>query len=408
MAFWQTAFVALLTFFQAPDYQTAGLKALDDQHYPQAVEIFQKAIAADAGDYSAHFNLALAYSLMEKPTAAIPEYRKTLELKPGIYAAQLNLGILLIGEKKPHEALPFLKDAAAQKPKEFRPTFYLGEALLPDAPAEAEKQYLSALAIDPKSAAAELGLAHAVLNQNRLDDAVPHFEKAAALDAHYRDSLLELAAAYEDKNRNDPAILIYEQFPDNPGAQEHLGELLLKGDNAAKAIPRLLAAVEKSPSAANRATLAVAYVKAKDLDKALPLAAQAVEAEPKDFQLRMLYGRILRDKRSLNPAAEQFLKAAQLKPDSAEAWSEMAGVLVVAENYRPALGALDRLKALNAEKPGHLFLRAMVLDHLQQRPQALESYQKFLELDQGKSDKEDFQARQRIRALEREAGKNKR
>jgi hypothetical protein len=50
----------------------------------------------------------------------------------------------------------------------------------------------------------------------------------------------------------------------------------------------------------------------------------------------------------------------------------------------------------------------MVLDRLQQRPQALENYKKFLELDQGKSDKEDFQARQRIRVLESEVGKNKR
>src|SRR5271170_1741405 len=107
-----------------------GMKALDDKRYADAVSSFTQAIAADPKDYSLHFNLALAYSLMGKNAEAIPEYKKTLELKAGLFEAELNIGISLLREKQAGDAVPYLTDAAAQNPKQYRPSYYLGEALL--------------------------------------------------------------------------------------------------------------------------------------------------------------------------------------------------------------------------------------------------------------------------------------
>jgi Tfp pilus assembly protein PilF len=73
----------LVLLAQAPDFLTQGLKALDAGNSDAAVESFTKAVAADPADYSAHFNLALAYSMSNKDEQAIPEYKKTLELRPG-------------------------------------------------------------------------------------------------------------------------------------------------------------------------------------------------------------------------------------------------------------------------------------------------------------------------------------
>ena len=75
------------------------------------MENLTQAIAADPKDYSLHFNLALAYSLMGKNAEAIPEYKKTLELKPDLYQAELNLGISLLREKRPAEAVQYLTTA---------------------------------------------------------------------------------------------------------------------------------------------------------------------------------------------------------------------------------------------------------------------------------------------------------
>jgi len=80
-------------------------------------------------------------------------------------------------------------------------------------------------------------------------------------------------------------------------------------------------------------------------------------------------------------------------------------VLVLAENYAGALAALDKIAALHAEKPGHVYLRAIVLDKIHQLKPALESYQRFLAMDEGKDPNEEFKARQRARIIQNELNK---
>ena len=226
------------------------------------------------------------------------------------------MGISLLREKQAAEAVPYLTDAAAQKAQQYRPNYYLGEALLgAGEPAKAEQAYTAALAIDPKAAAAELGLAHALVKQEKLDAAAAHYKQAAELNPNYRDDLLELGSLYETAKQPEQAMAIYQQFPDNPGAQERLGELLLEADRPADAIPCFQAAVAKSPTQANRAALAEAYLKNKEPDKALPLVEQILAADPDNFELRMLHGRIIRDQRKFPEAAEEFTRATKLKPD---------------------------------------------------------------------------------------------
>src|SRR5690348_11422225 len=188
---------AALLFFQSAGAND-GIKALDEGRYEAAAQAFAKAVEADPNDYTAHFNLAMAYSFLNRDAEGIAEYRKTLELKPGLYQAQLNEGILLLRQKQAAEAKPLLEAAAAQKPTEFRPRFYLAEAQLAGGDlAKAEQSYQAALEIDGKSAAAQLGLGRALARQGKLADAAPHFRQAAELDAGYHDALLELAALYE-------------------------------------------------------------------------------------------------------------------------------------------------------------------------------------------------------------------
>jgi tetratricopeptide (TPR) repeat protein len=398
--------LVLLLAFQT-NFSERGLKALDEKRYPEAVQSLTQAIAADPKDYGLHFNLALAYSLMGKNAEAIPEYKKTLELKPDLYQAELNLGISLLREKQPAEAARYLSSATGENPKEYRANYYLAAALLGTGDfVKAEGAYLAALAIDPKSPDAELGLAHALAGENKLEDAAAHFKKAAELNPDFRDDLLELAGMYETAKQPEQAISIYQQFPENPGAQERLGDLLLKAGRAAEAIPCFQVAVAKSPTEANRAALAEAYLKNNEPGKAQPVVEKILAADPDNFEIRMLHGRLIRDQRKFPEAAAEFERATKLKPDAPQAWSELAGVLVMAENYPPALAALDRVAALHAEKPGHVFLRAIVLDKTRDLKPALESYQRFLQLSQGENPNQEWQAQQRIKTLEREI-KNK-
>lgn len=401
---WPILFVAL--WVQAPDYLAEGLKALDAGQADAAVESFTKALAADPADYSAHFNLALAYSMGGKDAQAIPEYRKTLELRPGLYEAQLNLSISLINARQPAAAIPYLKEAAQQKPKEFRPVYYLGAALLETRQLqEAAAEFEKAVEMDAASAGAELGLGQALARQGRRREAELHYRKAGNLEHEYHSYLLELASLYEEHRELPQALDIYREFPDDLGAQERQGMLQLQTGQTAAAIVTLEPVVAKNATPANQIALAQAYVKDKQLAKAVPLTAKSVAAAPDDFDLRMFYGRILRDERRFPPAAEQFSAAARIKPDAPEAWTELAGVLIMAEQPVDGLAALDHVRTLGAETSGHFYLRAITLDKLQRSKEALEAYNSFLSSNGGANPDQEFMARQRIKALEKVLGK---
>ncbi len=403
---WSLTTTLLLFSFQNPDFSAEGMKALEAEKYEIAAEYLAKAVQADPKDYAAQFNLALANSMLGKDAEAIAGYRKALELKPGLYQAELNLGMLLIRNKQARDAVPLLDAAAAEKPKEFRPRLYLGDALLDSGEAgKAADAYRAALELDPKSGAAELGLARALAAAGRLKEADPHFRQAVQLDPSYRNVLLELAGMYEKTGNTADAIAIYQQFPDNVAVREKLGQMLMDAGRPADAIPQLEWAVRRSPTAANRLALAQAYRKNNEPDKELALLGEAVRADPTNADLRMAYGRELRDQRKFAEAAQQFYRVTQMRPDSVEAWNELSAMLISLENYPQAIAALDRVKALGGETPGHLYLRAIVLDRVRDLKGALAAYRQFLAADGGKSPNEEFKARQRARIIEKELSK---
>jgi len=398
--------MALVLWLLAADPSAEGIKALEEKRYEQAEHLFAQAAKADPQDYSAWFHLALAQSLLGKDQDAAAGYRKVLELKPGLYEAELNLGMVLLNQKKTAEAAALLESAAAKKPGEFRPRYYLAEALLAAGQWErAEKEFQAAVQLNSKSAAAERGLGRALARQKRLDEAAPHFRKAAELDPSSRDSLLELASLYEAAGRRAEAMDLYRLFPDDPGARERLGELLLESGDAAAAIAELEAAYKISPTNANRTALALAYLRAKQPQRGAALLREAVEAEPQNLDLRMLYGRALRDQHLLAEAARQFAAVVKAQPDRKDGWSELAGVLIVLEQFPQALAALERTRELGGETPAYYYFRAIILDKLRDLKPALESYQKFLELSKNQNPDEEFKARQRVRIIQNELRK---
>lgn len=401
---WANATLALWLLQAAASNPAAeGLKALEEQRWDAAVTALSKAAEADPKNFAIHFNLAFGLSMANRPADAIREYRTTLELQPGLYEAQLNLGMLLLGQKQAAEAAPLLEAAATQKPGEFRPNWYAAEALLEAGqPAKAIPLYRKAVEIDPKSKDATLGLARALVKDGKLAEAEPLYRKAAESTP---ETLLELASLLEGAGRAQEAAAIYARFPDNPAARERAGEILLESGKAADAIPQLEESVKQSPTSANRFALATAYNLTKQYDKAEPLFAAALKEEPNNLSLRMTYARVLRQQRKYMPAAQEFARVANAKPDSAEAWSDLAGMLILLDNYPQALAALDRVRALNAETAAHFYFRALILDKTKQYEPALAAYEKFLELSGGKNPDEEFKARQRVRIIKKEREK---
>jgi Tfp pilus assembly protein PilF len=404
------AAIAFLFFLQTPDYDAEGAKALDAGNYQAAADSFTKAIAADPTDYYAHFNLAMAYTFLKKNEEGLAEYRKTLELKPGLYEAELNGGILLLREKNPADALPLLEDASTQKPKEFAPRFYLAEAQLQSGLAgQAAENYRQAAEIDPKSATAELGWGRALALDGKLEEAAPHFHAAIERDARYHDALLSLAELFEEHKQIAEALAIYREFPGNAEVQEHAGHLLLESQKYDEAVRQFEQAYQKAPTAANRKSLAAAYLQVQQIDKALPLLEKAVADEPANYDLRWA----TRTRCATASYIRKPPRSSRKPPNSSRRKARRGTNWAVCSTWRATTMARWRRwrRPANWETtPGNWFLTAIMLDgaHRSQpavMKQAIAAYQKFLSLSDGKSPNQEFQARQRAKILQRELDK---
>jgi tetratricopeptide (TPR) repeat protein len=95
----------------------------------------------------------------------------------------------------------------------------------------------------------------------------------------------------------------------------------------------------------------------------------------------------------------------KLKPNDPAPWSDYADMAYMAGDLPTALAAFEKARDLGEDTAGNCFLRAIILDKLKQAKPALEAYQRFLSMSQGKSPNQEWQARQRVKLLERELEK---
>ena len=380
-----------------------GMKAMEAEKYAEAVEHFQKATTADPKDFASHFNLALAYTFLNKDAEAIAAYRQTLELKPGLYEACLNLGVVLLRGEKAKEAVAPLAEAVRQKPNEYRPNYYAAEAYRETNQfAEAAPLYEKAAQLDPKSAAVQLGLARTLVSLKRAPEALKAYEKAIALDPAYEEAIFEAAAMMEGLGQKQEAIALWKRYPDNPTARERLGVLQLETGDVDGAIANLEDAVKRTPAAANRIALANAYLQKGQPDKAVPLVEHALKEVPEDASVRMTYGRLLRDQKKYDQAAAQFYAVAKQMPDFKPAWRELSVMLISLKQWENALASFDRLKQLGENPPPHDYFRALIFDQNHAYKQAQQFYQSFLARSENKFPEEEFKARQRLKVIEKE------
>jgi tetratricopeptide (TPR) repeat protein len=212
---------------------------------------------------------------------------------------------------------------------------------------------------------------------------------------------LELAEVYERLKQPEKALALYAKFPDDAAVQERRGVLSLARGDLPTAIESLEAAKAKSPTPAVLYALATAYLRNKQVEKSLPLAQSLVAAEPTNLEMRLFYGRMLRDQKQYEEAAKQFSAVVNLKKDSLEGWNELTGMLILLKKYDIALTALERSKALGGETPAYFFFRATMFDALGDAKQAYANYQKFLSVSDGKFPDEEWKARHRAKFLEK-------
>jgi Flp pilus assembly protein TadD len=125
-----------------------------------------------------------------------------------------------------------------------------------------------------------------------------------------------------------------------------------------------------------------------------------VQKQPRDPQAHYALGALLMQEKKFEESQRELIAAINLKPDLAEAYGNLAVVAAANKNYGLALRALDLRAKYSPEIPATYFLRATTYDNLKDMPHAVEYYQQFLAVDDGKFPDQEWQARHRLIAID--------
>jgi len=396
---------------ELPSHYEKAETLLKEGRFVEAIAEYKSSLEDHPENEAAYFSMALAQTQAGLTKEAVLSYEAALKINPQLWEAETNLGMLLMNQQRFEQALMHFQKASELNSKNFQAAFFAAKALESlNRWKEAAEAGLKALTLAEDSAAkfevhASLGVMY--LKAGSLEEAEKHL---VAARRHGGDPAvdLELARLYWQEGEIDKCVELLEplalKHPEDASIQELLGRVWLKKGSLEAAIASLEKALkyQTDPQIQQGVTLelAQAFQKLNQPDKAIALL-QPVASQSSDANLHFHLGTLYLQQRTFDAAAQSFLRALQLKPDCVECYSNLGSVFMLQEKYPEAITAFSRFKAARPDVAGAYFYLGIAFDKLDDVENAVAHYQRFLALDQGKSDKQGFQARERIKVLEK-------
>jgi Flp pilus assembly protein TadD len=387
-------------------------EALDKKEYPAAIKIYSDYLAKKPDDAGIHFQLGYAYTTARDSENAAKEYRRATELDSKMLPAFTNLGLALL-EKQPAEAVAPLRKAVEMAPDASRPKVLLGVALEKSGDAAgAIEQFRAARNLDSGNIDIQLELARALLLAQRYEEAEKEFRAALVLRpdsgmAHYglaecliqqkknEEAAAELATYLQSSPKDEIARIKRASILTDLGKNE---EALAELDEAATVRP-------ESPETLKLRSLV--YFRMKKYDQSVAALQKLETAAPGDIDIHARLGHVLLEKKDYPGAVKELVIAFRADPRQNDVLHDLLFAEYLGGNYTAALALLDEVGKRETLAIGSVYIRASCYDKLGQKQQALETYRKFLELNDGKTNDEYFVSAERARILERELKEKK-
>ncbi len=376
---------------------------IDTNSFEAAIPPLQKFIAEKPDVAYAHFQLAYAFTALHRGDEARAEYERTIAIDPKMSEAYLNLGILLT-EREPAAAVAPLRKAVELLPAQSRPRILLGTAQERAGDFTGAADSLEgAVRLDPRDADAVLHLATLYFNLKRFAEAEVKFHNALNVQPASATAALGLAKSLDAQNKREAADA-YQKYlvlqPADATTRARFVHLLIdqkRYDDALTEIDR--ADQGKPPSSDSLRRRADVQIAQNKLNDAILTLQRALALAPNDVQLLDGLGRIYLQKRDFASAEKEFQAALQRDRNNLVVWKNLSSTYYLWGNYPATLAALDVIAKAETPTAASWFIRALCYDELHQVKPALEAYQKFLAMNEGKNPDQVWQAEQRSKVL---------
>jgi len=410
---------------------TPGGDALD-----QAISEFEKIVALDPTSVEERLVLGQLYHVKNDEKGAEQQFKTALSIEPDTEEAVLNLARLYsekgdidheakviesvpVDHRTPkmedvlgsaYEQLKRTKDAIAafqravdMEPGDANSLDALGKALLDDNQLdEAFKQFKALADADPENTEALVHICEIQRRQGKYEDALTTIRKARKgapddLDAGYNEGLL-----LDVLGRFDEAAQVYQQMVDltshangayttdektNRGIfLERLGGIYHEQNKTPEAIAAYQKMIELGGDTAVHGYQyqADTYRDARQYDKAVEVARKAVEANPKDRDLKLMLAGELGD---LGKTDEGLAMAKGLlanNNDDRTIWLALGQMNLRAHRWKDADDAFNKAEPMTTKKEDHiylLFLRGELAERQKHTEQAEVFFRQVLDLD---------------------------
>jgi tetratricopeptide (TPR) repeat protein len=206
---------------------------------------------------------------------------------------------------------------------------------------DVEIAYRELIEKEPTFLEARIGLAHALEQQRKFDEALTVYERAlerhggsTVLRSSYS-SCLGMARRFEEAIAETRKVL--EQVPNDGLARSALLRLLSDAGRPAEAIAQAKAWLEENPEDRQvQAQLGIEYARARDYEVAEPLLRKSLaDGEPRLFVRRFL-GQITLNRGDFAEAVQHFQAELEWFPVRMETHIELAGAWLLMEKWEEA------------------------------------------------------------------------
>ena len=362
----------------------AGARELEPAN--EDVVLNMARLFAESGD------LARAAQILEK----VPVNDRTLKM-------ELALGATYDQLKKPELAIAAYTRALDMEPGNLHTLDALAQALLSNNQLDrALEQYLVLSKADPENAGAMVRIAEIYRRQGHFQQALEAVQKARSIDPNLLEAGYNEGLLLDLLGRFDDSIRVFSQMVDLTshanGAYteeeknnraiflERLGAVCLEQNRTADG----LAAYQKmidlggDPAARGYQGQVDVYRAAKQYARAIEVSRKAIEALPKNRDLKLMLAGELADQDKADEGFVLLKSMLNNSPEDRVVWITMAQMHIRVKQWKEAEEALNKTETFTSKKEDRValvFMRGELAERQKRYEQAEQFFRQVLELD---------------------------